>query len=273
MSRNSFNTVSDELILCADALVNHLRSRSYRVKIEPNEIGYPNTPTIVAIRDKTTLIIEVDSNLKSERLNSWTRFAKSKPKDTRIAFATDQEANTNEDDFCRDNGIGLFIYRNNKIIETAQPKDLAVQLSLPDLKTMPSKVRSLLTPAYDQFDNSFWREGFEEACKVLETQARSYLKRHHQSGRIIVITTSGGIKNLTIKQIDRMTLGQLAVCFTNFKSPNQADTIIGKALQLINKDRIGVVHKKNMGSTETRLRRNVSQHVWTIAFALKEIQK
>ena len=272
MAKPIFNTVSDELIECVSQFVADLRDRGYRVKIEPSEIGFPNTPTLVATRQATTLIIEVDNKPKKARLQAWVRFAKSRPKDTRVAFVTDKQLIGNDEDFLRNESIGLQVLRNGMFIEQIPAADLAVNLSLPDRTSLPRKVKVLLSQAYEQFAGSYWREGFEEACKVLEVEARKYLKKHWRSGRIIVLKPNGQPRALTGRAIDKMTMGQLAKTFEQFQRPNQADSLIGEGLKKINTDRIGVVHTKNKRSTESRLRKNVAQHMWTIVAALKTIK-
>jgi hypothetical protein len=68
-----------------------------------------------------------------------------------------------------------------------------------------------------------------------------------------------------------LTLGQLAEAFGQIQNQNHADSIVGKVLALLNKDRVGVVHHKTKWTTEARLRRNVGKHMWNVVAALKEL--
>ena len=66
-----------------------------------------------------------------------------------------------------------------------------------------------------------------------------------------------------------MTMGELARTFANIQNQNQTDSLIGKTLQRVNTDRVGVVHHKSKARTEKRLRTNVGQHMWAIVAAMR----
>jgi hypothetical protein len=150
---------------------------------------------------------------------------------------------------------------------------MALNVSLPKLETPPSQMRKILGPVYEQFNRSQWREGFEDACQAVETHARRYLAKGLASGRIALVTAKGKSRSLTTAQIDKLTLGQLAVAFAEIQNQNHADASIAKVLARINKDRVGVAHHKAKPATEARLRKNVGRHMWSVIAALKELTR
>lgn len=269
-----FTTVSIRLLEYAEVTVDYFKNLGYKVYPEKNELEFPYTPTLVCVRGATTLIIELSNKLLDEnKTSSWVSYGKSCSKDTRFAICLPPKAEhpaTLEKNL-KDMGVGLYIVQDeNQLMERIPPSDLALQLQLPQLNSLPSKLRSRLGSAYEQFGRSHWREGFEEVCQVLETEARRYLKNGVKTGRITIMGKRG-VSNPTSQRIDKMTMGQLAITFANIQNQNYLDAQIGKTLDHINGDRIGVVHHKAKAKTEKHLRANVGQHMWTTIGLLKKM--
>jgi ribosome biogenesis SPOUT family RNA methylase Rps3 len=128
-----------------------------------------------------------------------------------------------------------------------------------------------MSPAYERFERGEWRDGFEDACQVLESEARRYLQAGVQSGRIVVLTARGAQKRLTPEKIERLTMGQLKDTLGAIQNKNRADVTIFVALDRLNRDRIGAVHHRRQRRTELRLRQNVGHHMWTIDTALRAL--
>jgi hypothetical protein len=170
----------------------------------------------------------------------------------------------------RQKGVGLYAAFDDKLVEHIAPADLALNVQLPEAKTLTRPVRQVLGAAYEQFERTQWREGFEEACQALETESRRYLKKWTRTGRIKILRKRGPI-TLANRQIDKLTMGQLADIFRDIQAQNHADNVIGQALATINRDRVGVAHHKRRKATERRLRTNVGLHMWTIVAAMKEL--
>jgi hypothetical protein len=251
--------------------------RGFKVQVERAELGYPFTPALVCTREKiTTIIVEVATGKSFrkliKRLDEWVRYARSTSKDTRVAVCLPHNADLTHRHMAtlQGKGVGLYVVYRNKVVEQIVPSDLGLNVALPKLASLSPETRSLLGDAYEQFAHTHWREGFEDACKVLETEPRRYLNRWSRTGRITVMRKKGPIA-LTAKQINRMTMGDLASDFAKIQNQNHADSVIAQALVRINKDRVNVVHKKKKKTTEKRLRSNVGQHMWTIVAALKHI--
>jgi hypothetical protein len=275
--QRQFNTIPEELLDLANVAVMHFQGHGFSVSIEKTDLGFPFTPAFLCKRYRTTMIVEVDSKVQHERIQSWVSYGRSYGRDFRIALClSDNAVLPNHDEIrLRSLGVGCYVLRGDSIFELLPPSDLALNVILPDLGEMPRKVRELLGSAYEQFDRTQWREGFETACQAFEDEARRYLKRHIRRGKSgrIDIATSKGIANPSHTQINKMTMGQLATTFSRIQIQNKADSDISKTLSAINKDRVSVVHKKNAQTTERRLRENVGRHMWSLVAALKQAIK
>lgn len=268
-----FLTVAEELLEHAECVADFFEARGYTVKIERTEIGYPYTPTLSCRRTPTKLLVELYATVPQDRLTAWGAYARSCSKDTRVALALPQDASRRPEDDAklRELGIGLYLSDGTTTVEAIVPLDMALNVKLPELKTLPPKMRTVLGPVYEQFERSQWREGFGEACQAVEVLGREYLKAGVGTGRITLVTTAGKTRNLTQAQIDRLTLGRLGEAFGQIQNQNYSDAAVGKVLTRINKDRVGVAHHKSKPSTEARLRKNVGQHMWRVIAALREL--
>jgi hypothetical protein len=268
-----FVTVAEELLEHAECVADYLEQHGYTVKVEHKEIEYPYAPTLRCRRAPTTLLVELHGSVPHERLSSWTGYARSCSRDTRIALALPQGApRTAEDDSkLRELGVGLYLSDGTTTEEAIPPRDMAVNVELPELGTLAPKMRKVLGPVYEQFDRSQWREGFEAACLAVEVLSRKYLAEGIGARRIVLVTQAGKVRNLTHKQIEGLTLGQLAEAFRQIQNQSYSDATIAKVLTRLNRDRIAVVHHKAKPATEARLRKNVGQHMWRVVAVLKEL--
>lgn len=267
-----FKTIPDELLAHAEVVADHFENHGFTVRVERSELGFPYTPTFLCKRHATTIIVELDNQLRKEKLESWVRYCRSCGKDTRLGVCLPSSMAVPADEVAvlRQKGIGLYSAFDDRLDEHIAPADLALNVQLPEANTLAPGIRRVLGTAYEQFQRTQWREGFEDACQGLETEARRYLKKWTRTGRIKILRKKGPV-TLTNAQIDKMTMGQLAEAFRNIQAQNHADNVIGRALATINRDRVGVVHHKRKKVTERRLRTNVGQHMWTILAALKEL--
>jgi hypothetical protein len=273
MAKPKFITVPEELLEHAEAVAEWFDDRGWTVRPERPQIGAPYTATMTCTRRPTTTYVEVDTDVNISRVEEWHRYCLSSSKDTRIAVCVSGEAPraTAVDSTLQELGVGLYVSSGSSVMEMIAPKDVAVNIALPMLNTMPKKMRELLGDAYDQFDHSHWKEGFKEACGVLEVEARRYLTVSIESGRVVVLTEAGNVSQMTRKSIDKMTLGGLAGAFARIRNPNHADTVIAQVLDSVNPDRVGATHHKSQAATEARLRKNVGHHMWEVVAALKEL--
>lgn len=272
MSRRSFRTVTADLLDVAESSRTYFEEYGYRVNIEKAGLGYPYTPTMLASRASTTLIIEVQPRPQLSKLRKWVGFARSSAKDFRVAVCVPPSSPLTPPDEqeLRALGVGCFTSSERGVTETIPPMDLGISLILPELPSMPKRVRALLAPAYEQFRRSEWREGFDTACQVFEEEARRYLNRHIRSSRIEIMTAKGPVRP-PASEVNRLTMGQLAGLFSRIQSKNIHDSNIQKTLQTLNKDRIRVVHHRSKAVTERRLRANVGRYMWIIAAAMRDV--
>jgi hypothetical protein len=268
-----FRTVPDELLGVAAAAGEWLENRGFNVTPERHEVGYPFTPTLYGRRASTTAIIEVDSIVAVDRLQEWVGYGRSRVSDTRVWCAIDEDVTRTgkEDRQLKELGVGLLLVGERGAAEMLPAKDLAVNVVLPSVTTLPRRVQQKLGPVYEHFDRAEWREGFEEACLALESAARKHLWKGIKAGRITVLAVSGTPEQLTNKKIDGFTMGQLTGRFSRIVQQTHADRVIGDALKRVNPSRIGVVHRKRTAAEEAKLRRNVGRQMWLIIGALKEI--
>ena len=271
MPKRIYVTVAVELTEHADAAADHFESLGYTVKIEHGDVSFPNAPTLHCRRQLTTMAVEVDTAIRLPRLEEWVRYCKSCTKDMRVALVVPSEPQRKpaEEDRLRELGIGLFVAGPNGVVEVAPPKDLAVNVELPDRAGLPRKLRKALGPVYEQFDRSQWREGFESACTALEQEARRYLRSGIERSAVVLVTAKGNVRRVTVEAVDKMTLGQLAVAFSEIQNKSFKEQRIGEVLAQVNKDRVGVAHHKGKALPEVRLRKNVGKHMWAVVTALK----
>src|SRR2546430_3175555 len=222
MTRPRFLTVPTELLEYAESVAEYFQSRGCRVKPEHFAVGFPARPTLVCTRKSTTVIVEVNTRVPNAVLEQWCRYAASCSSDTQIALCVPARTSIPSKAmyFVQQSKVGLYLAQASSCIEQLPPYDLALRVAFPELKSLPARVRELLGAVYEQFDRGQWREGFKEACQVLEEQARKHLKLHLQSGRVVVLDGKGNERKLSKKDIDRMTLGALAKAYANIKTPN-----------------------------------------------------
>ncbi len=276
MAKPSFNTVATELLEHAEVVYEHFRGLGYNVKVEPMEAHYPARPTFICRRDHTVLAILVFGRFDMVLLNDWVSLAKSLKQDFRIVICIPKECSVKQlpkhQLDCNKLGIGVYVSADGQLQRLQEPSDQNINVVLPDLGAKPRRVRKTLGTAYEHVQAGRWREGFEEACKALEQDARPYLERAIDAGRL-TIYKNGKPKNPTVEQIRKMTLGQLGVAFADAQPLNSTDTHVSKALTQINADRVGVAHKNKQASTERRLRKNVGLNMHIIVRAITELHK
>jgi hypothetical protein len=268
-----YRTIPEELLEFADVSAKYFADLGYTVKPEHHEIPFPYRPTWHCKRSNTTLLVELDSEIRFDRLEDWSRYGRSCTRDTRVGLVIPSDAaRSGKDDIgLRELGIGLYIVTGDRLMEAIAPHDLAVSVVLPNIAKLPPRMKKVLGPVYEQFDRSQWREGFEDACQAVESLARRYLKDGISRGRITVGNRVGNPVDVKPKQIDSMPMGELATTFKNIITQNYSDRVIAQALTTLNKDRTNVAHRKVKAATEARLRQNVGQHMWVVVTALKEL--
>ncbi len=271
MPTRAYGFLSDSLVEEANPMAEHLETLGYKVMVDHILDAAPSVPTFHAKRNKTELVVIVIAAVEIERLKNWCAYAKSTGRDFRVNCIIPSQTNLTpiELEFMRREGVGLFRRHNGEIIEEIAARDLGLNVGLPSLGTLSVPVRKHLGAAYEQFNKSQWREGFEDACQALENLSRKYLINEVQKGRVTQFIKASGAVSASVKKVKNMTLGQLAHAFGEIPNQNQTDAQLAQILKKINKDRVAVVHFKNRAATETRLRKNVGMHMWSIIAGIK----
>jgi hypothetical protein len=266
-------TLPEELLEHADALLSYLKSNGFSVRIEHTDDTYPYTPTFLATQRHEHHICDVHSVVPLDRMTTWVRYAKSCQRDTRIALALPSHAAVKQADEEKLKllGVGLLIIGASGPYERLPPHDQALGQVWPVLSSLPKKVRRLLGPAYARFDRGEWREGFGDACQVLEAESRKYLMAGVAAGQIRLVSPSGKPNRTTPATIGTQSLGQLAASYKLIQSPNASEAAVERALTRLNADRIAFAHYRANAVAEKRLRRNVGQHLFVIINALKTL--
>jgi hypothetical protein len=146
-----FRTVSTELIEYAEAAAKFFEDTGYRVRVEHFEVGFPNRPTLVCVRQGTTLIIEVTARLARKVIQDWTRYAGSCNTDTQFAVCVPKTRNVSgaEIEMLQGFKAGLYVATATDVHERIVPVDLALRMFLPDIRTLPKRVRRLVGPVYE----------------------------------------------------------------------------------------------------------------------------
>jgi len=269
--RRTFETVSDELLECAEAAASHFEELGYHVAVEEAEIGFPYAPTLVCRRQRTWLAVEVVARCERDRVQEWIAYGKSSGRDFRVALCTVQLTSVSQTDeeMLRTAGIGWYVFANDRLSERVSAGDLGLNVQLPNLASLPKKARAALGAAYEQFGKSLWREGFQSACQAFEVETRKYLRRH--SKRMRVASTKGSPTSLDLRRLEKMTMGNLASVFETIQNKNRDDAKILKALKAVIRERNAVVHHKGTAPSERKLRENVPRHMWCLADVMRVV--
>ena len=268
-----FLTVPEELLDVAMTSIDYFHQFGYTVMVERSSIEYPYTPTLVCKRHPTTVIVDVEHMIPLDRVNDWVAYGRSCWSDTRVALFLPASIaiSVNDQLDLQRLGVGIYLFDGNRVVEMLVPADLAVNIGLPALNRYSNKVRKSLGGSFEQIRRGNWREGFEDACVALEDDARRYLTKHVDSGRIVTVSPTGNVTTPSRKKIDGMTMGGLKTTFLAIRAPNGADAKIAGVLKRLNPDRIRVAHKRRSPQAEQALRRNVGRQLWTIVAGVKEM--
>lgn len=264
-----FPTLPDEHQELANELLRELKSRGYKVVIEPTALELPATPTIRAKRNHETHYFLVRKRIHTVELEQWHRYCCSCNADTRATIVLDDRSDLKSYSAkaLREKGVGLGFFENGSFVVEPEARDLAFHAKPPDRKSLSPRARALLGESLDRLERGDWRAAFEEACGVFEEQCRSYLVRAAKLGRANYQSGSR-LKTPTERQIAKMTMGALKDVFCSLVAQNQLEAQICSALTTLNPDRVDRTHKRLSPGTEARLRRRVGQHFWLIANTL-----
>lgn len=272
-----FLTVAEEVLELADTCVDAFESEGYTVTIEDRSLlEAPYLPTLTCERGNATMFVEVCGAWPGRPvLREWTAFCKSQSRDTRFALAVSDGSTLHEEPaYLVNEGIGIFFVSSvGALREIHQARDQTMDLELPTLTSYQNEVRAALGEAWDELRRGNWKEGFNGACIVLETECRAYILRHVQHGRLTFVKSTGKAYIPSEQQIDHKTMGQLVGLLGEIATPNHGDSVLHSLLHQLNDDRILVAHKRQSEAAERRLRQAVPQHLWRIVRGVAEALK
>ena len=266
-----FNTVGSDLEGAAIAAVAFFKEKGFAVKIEAYEFDYPSTPTIRCTRGKAKLFIEATSGLNKDSIDAWIAYAKTRGHETSLGLLVRTPPGLSLEDVAvlRRQKVALYSFNGETIDELTPPTDLAVNIALPALTGLKAIHKNKLQPCFEKVERGEWVDGFRDACQILEDISRELLKDGIKRGRLSFKNAKGKSIIYTIKAIGKMPQGALAKAYGEISTPTHTDIVLGKALKMVNKDRITAVHKTHTAKNNTKVRVQVGQHLWTIVSALK----
>lgn len=271
---DEFNTIPEELLHVAVDSAVFFEEQGYTVHIERRDIGFPFVPAFVAEMEHETHVVEVTSNPDSDRCERWVRYAQSQASDTRfhIAVRGVPDLDPKVLALAISKRIGLLHHNDENIQTIREAADLAVHVALPEIRELRPKLRPLLSRPFRKIRDGDWRDGLEGAYHEVEQLARDYLKDGVEKSTIkVVISNKKTTRVVSPEEIDRMTLGQLGVAFSNIEKKNQKDSLIGATIAMINQSRIDLAHKRKNPRAEENLRRSIGQNMYAVMNCLEEI--
>ena len=266
-----FVTLSVDLIEHAESFAASLRNSGFSVKAEPEDGSFPQVPTLAGSRGIARHYVEITGTIRKQFVDQWVSYCKCRQRETYFSVVLPAGAATIKPELLRhlrDAGVGLYHSDDAGLVEIVVPRDLNLDLALPPLAGNRRSVRMALQPIYAKFGRGDWHDGFKDACQLLESHARRYLLARVQAGHATFVK-AGVPKTYSAAQLRRLTIGQLAIAFSELVLPDAKDEAIRRALVAINPDRIGAVHKTDDRRVRNRLRKNVGTHMWILVNGLK----
>jgi hypothetical protein len=264
-----FQTVPPDLLPHAEAAAADFAMRGYRVRRERTEPGYPFTPTLECFQRPTTLVVEIDDAVRRGRLEEWVAFGRSCGRDFRCSVCVPTHRRPVDDDeqWLREKGLGLYLSDAGALTERIAGRDLAMNVSLPSKQTLSSAALQAVGRIYQKVDRTELEEAFDEACKVLEREARRHLIKGIRSSRVSLVDAKGRDRTPKPKAVSKYTIGKLAKAFSQIQSQTTIDSKLQAVLEQVNRDRGGSIHHRER--TQGRLRRDAGRHLWAIVGAVR----
>jgi hypothetical protein len=262
----NFLTLSVDLVEHAERFALFLGDMGFRVKAETQNIAYPASPTLFGKKGPVEFFVEVVADCDIKQVESWVSYMKCRQTESYFALVLPMSCDVNSAKLVhlRGMGVGLYYSDENGVREILAPSDLTLNIALPPLTGKPKALQRDLKPIFQKFQNGNWADGFKDACQLLEDKARRKLVVHIRNGQKTFSKQSGTPRTITIQQVNKFTLGQLAIAYSEIVLPTAEDIAIASALKAVNEDRIGAVHKGNNARVKARLKRNVGLNLWVV---------
>jgi len=266
---DAFQLVPEDLMSIVIVYANWMVDEGFKLVPEPFDLEYPNTPVFRAEGSSRDVYYgEVSSYVNMKRAEDWARYGRACNGDTRYVVGLPENKHVPMKQLARlrELGVGVYTITETSVICICDPRDLSFKAEFPELS---KKMKRKLKHARDLFTQGHWRDAFLEACRILETEARSYLIKSMRSGRVRFVNGKGVEVVHSESAVSRMTLGQLANAFALLERPTQVDSRVGEALKRINPNRVTGTHSGKLSLTEERkLRDDIGKQLIVIINAM-----
>jgi hypothetical protein len=269
----NFVTLGAELEDHAQVFAGRLRSGGITVRAEHDDGSTPRTPTLYGSAGASRHYADVVNSIKRQHVNQWVSYCKCRTNETFYSIVVPSSKGAIKADLLaelRGLGVGVYVSNGADVTEILAPRDLSMNLSLPLLAGERRALQRALAPVYAKFERGDWFDGFKDACQLLESRARKYLEDRVRAGTISFVK-NGNPKSYTLAQIKKQTLGQLGHSFSEIVLPTAKDQVLVRALQELNPDRVGAVHKTDDKRVKNKVRKKVGVHMWMVVNGLRAL--
>jgi hypothetical protein len=271
MSSARFQTVPTELVEHAESAYSYFRQRGFTVRREVTDLSFPSCPTLLCRRQATTLVVNVCGRIVLPGVRDWVALARAKGTDFRIAVWIAPESQLKHLPRVQVEltqlGVGVFV-SSVPVVTLVEPTDQNPPKGLPDLASRKVAVRRQLGAAFDHFNAQRWKEGFDEACRVLEQLALAHILKALKSTRLTLYDSKGQPQAANLQKIKKQPIGAQIKTLEAARPHSATDALILRVLKQINDDRIKITHRNKSAATDKSLRRNATLHMHVILHAV-----
>lgn len=269
----AFITLGADLEEHALAFATKLRDGGASVRAEFDDGSTPRIPTLLGSAGASRHYADVANSIKLPLVTQWVSYCKCRTNETFYSCVLPASKGAIKATLLanlRSLGVGVYLSDAGALTEILAPRDLSMNLSLPPLAGEKRSLQRLLDPIYRKFERGDWFDGFKDGCQLLESKARKRLE-DRVAANSVLFAKAGTAKTYSIAKIRKMTLGGLAVAYSEIVLPTAQDQVILRALQELNPDRVGAVHKTDDRRVKNRLRKKVGVHMWMVVKGLREL--
>lgn len=273
----TYATLSLDLVEHAESFFAFLRAKGLRVAVEPSDLHFPNTPTLLGSRGGMEYIVEVRDvrpKLMLDAVKPWLNYARARGRETYVALVLPSTAALPAlvITAAKDLGIGVFTTDNGKALEIAKPRDLTANIGVPELANERAVIRKLLRDCFSKVADGQIVDGFRDASSVLEKASKEHVRHGISAKRLTFIDSSGTAVTYSAAKIRKKTLGQTKDVFEQIVAPNHQDTVALNAMKSILDDRNAATHDGTNATVVRRIKRNTGRHLLAILNAIKALK-
>lgn len=253
------------------AYASWLEAQGYKLKAEPYELEYPNTPVLKATRGAgEESFYEIASKVNRGRAEDWVRYGKASSTDTRFVVVVANGRNIATADLAhlKTLGVGVHLISGAEVTELCPAKDLSLPIEFP---AVSGPLAKKLSTAKRLFADGHWREAYKEACLELEDAARRHLIKRVRSGATFA-SDKGTQVFYTEDKVSKLTLGQVEIAFQQLAGPTQVESRVTQAIARVRPNRNAVTHKPKSAKQAQQLREQVGKDLIVIVNAMRMLR-